>query len=77
MPELIPNPFDYITPDDEAKNALAYINDFVKDLYNALLQEIPDSRERSLAITKLQEVRMWANAGIVFDQMRTRGPSGA
>jgi len=33
-------------------------------LAEVLYQVIPDGREKSLAITKLEEVMMWANAGI-------------
>jgi hypothetical protein len=35
-----------------------------KDFSNLILENCPDSRERSLAITKLEEVVMWANASI-------------
>ena len=30
----------------------------------AILQTVPDSRERSLALTKVEEAMFWANAGI-------------
>lgn len=33
------------------------------DLYKAI-EVIPNSREKSLAVTKLEEVVMWANKGI-------------
>ena len=35
-----------------------------RSLAMLILDTVPDSRERSLAITKLEEVVMWANAGI-------------
>lgn len=72
MPELNPHPFAYVAPDVIAKEHLADVAEKVNDLYDEMLLVIPDSRERSLAITKLQEVRMWANCAIVFDQVRTR-----
>lgn len=72
MPELTPNPFSYIKPDEISVERLEHLNRYVQLLYLALLDDTPDSRERSIAITKLQEFRMWANASVVFDQMRTR-----
>lgn len=72
MPELTPNPFDYVRPDSESIGRIDMLTYLVKKLYDELLM-VPDSRERSLAITKLQEARMWWNAAIVFDQARTRG----
>ena len=38
-----------------------------KDLAYNILANCPESRERSLAITKLEEVIMWANASIARD----------
>ncbi len=73
MPDLTPNPFDYVKPDEPALEDLGAVNLCVKTLYAVMLQHIPDSRERSVAITKLQEVRMWANCAIVMDQKRSRG----
>lgn len=34
------------------------------DLAEALNELVPEGREKSLAITHLEEVMMWANAGI-------------
>jgi hypothetical protein len=64
----IENPMQYIDTDDPNKvkgfrsvNAQAYL------MYQQILQCCPRSAERTLAIRKLQEARMWANAAIVFD----------
>lgn len=67
-PGQIDNPMAYIDTDDPAViarytriNALAYA------MYEAMLGVCPQSRERAIAITKLQEARFWANAAIAFD----------
>jgi len=64
----IENPMEYIDTDDphkidgfQAVNAAAYA------MYQIILATCPRSPERTIAIRKLQEARMWANAAIVFD----------
>jgi hypothetical protein len=37
-------------------------------VYQNLMKHCPHSRERSLAITKLEEALMWANKAIVFEE---------
>ncbi len=37
----------------------------------------PDSREKSLAMTKLEESVMWANAAIARNENRVPDPSGS
>lgn len=44
------------------------INEAQKDFLKAVLKYAPPSRERSLAITKMQEARMWANAAIALNE---------
>ena len=41
---------------------------FAKYLGVAILEECPESRERSLALTKLEETVMWAVASIARNQ---------
>jgi hypothetical protein len=62
------NPMQYIDTDDADKvAAFKAINDGSSVLYAILLECCPRSAERTLAIRKLQEARMWANAAVVFD----------
>lgn len=35
-----------------------------KELAALILETVPESRERSIALTKVEEASMWANAGI-------------
>lgn len=61
------NPFEYVRPTDESVVKITEVREACKSL-NDLLLTLKPSRERSLAITKLEEVSMWANKGIVFTQ---------
>ena len=64
----IVNPMEYIDTDDPVKIfGFQAINDAALNMYNFILEQCPRSAERTLAIRKLQEARMWANAAIVFD----------
>ena len=61
------NPFEYIKPTDKSVEEISKVREKCKELSEILLSLKP-SRERSLAVTKLEEVSMWANKGIVFNQ---------
>lgn len=60
------HPFEYQTPTPEGAQQITTVREGCKALHDILLA-LPSSRERSLAITKLEEVSMWANKGIVFN----------
>lgn len=71
--EMIRDPMEYIDTDDPAKvRAFQSINQACYETYRAILEDAPPSAERTLAIRKLQEARMWANAAVVFDGRRYR-----
>ena len=44
------------------------LRDKAKELAMLLADECPDSREKSLALTKLEESIMWANAAIARNE---------
>jgi len=48
----------------ERRDAHTLIRDSCEDLARIVNGHVPEGREKSLAITKLEEVMMWANAGI-------------
>jgi hypothetical protein len=60
----IENNFMYHSPSPE--QAADYINlrNEAKDLAYMIQDTCPDSREKALAMTKLEEAVMWANAAI-------------
>lgn len=60
------HPFEYQTPTPEGVQQITAVRESCKALYD-VLNTLPACRERSLAITKLEEVSMWANKGIVFN----------
>lgn len=63
-----PSPFEYQKPTEQQVQQIEVVRDACKRTYNTILNMMSPSRERSLAITKLEEVSMWANKGIVFNQ---------
>ena len=64
------NRFTYHPPKAELNQAERYtgIRDKGKILALYLLEQCPESRELSLAITKLEEAVMWANAAIARNE---------
>lgn len=57
------NRFTYHKPFEEDIEIYASIRSFANEFASLINNSVPDSREKSLAITKLEEVVMWANAG--------------
>lgn len=62
------HPFEYQAPTPEQTEAIKAVRATLKDAYEVILTRVPVSRERSLAITKLEECSMWANKAIVFEE---------
>lgn len=60
------DPFEYQAPTAEMTEQIKLVRAALKDAHGILLRIVPSSRERSLAITKLEECSMWANKAIVF-----------
>lgn len=61
------NPFDYQKPSDENVLRIEAVREAYKVLY-AHLQTIGESREKSIALTKLEESAMWATKHLVFNE---------
>ena len=61
------NRFDYHPPADQETVDRHHQ---VREAYaaNVLATALPDGREKSLAMTKLEEAMMWGNAGIARSQ---------
>lgn len=59
------NRFAYHAPrDEETKDAHARVRGMCGNLAFELNKLVPEGREKALAVTHLEEVMMWSNAGI-------------
>lgn len=56
--------FTYHAPKDGQVEIYTHIRDYAKRYSTFICDSIPDSRERSVALTKLEECVMWANAAV-------------
>ena len=61
----IENRFSYHAPSsDEVRNTHEIIRNRLRVLAHSLNGALPECREKSLAITHLEEAMMWANAAV-------------
>ena len=60
----IENNFTYHPPTPEQVEIYSLIRAQAKDLAIVIATSAPDSREKSLALTKLEEAVFWTNASI-------------
>ena len=68
MAERINNNFKYHAPKDEQPEKYEKIRNHARGMASLLLNMCPPSRELSLALTKLEEAVMWANASIARNE---------
>ena len=60
--------FQSKVPTDKQKSTMdIYRNSFLQ-LAEEIMEDVPDCRERSLALTKLEEASMWLNKAIVNNE---------
>jgi len=62
--EEIDHNFKYHPPTESKHELYFKIREKAKELANIIQMEVPEGREKSLAMTKLEETVMWANSGI-------------
>ena len=60
----IENNFTYHTPKEGQPEKYQSLRNQAKELAYLIDELVPNSREKSLAMTKLEEAIFWANAGI-------------
>lgn len=58
------NNFTYHTPKSGQPEKYELLRSEMKEMAYLINSLVPDSREKSTALTKLEEVMFWANAGI-------------
>ena len=64
-PEDIAHRFDFhAAPDEEKRNAHTSVRQGCRTLADDLNARLPEGREKSLAITHLEETMFWANAAL-------------
>lgn len=66
--EKILTEWHYHKPNLSQTERFPAINDATREAAKVIMQCCPPSPERTLAIRKLQEARMWANASIVMNE---------
>ena len=66
--EQIERAFTYHKPKDDQPERYERIRNKAKMLAAYINEYCPDSRERSLAFTKVEETVMWANASIARNE---------
>lgn len=62
--EEITRRFTYVKPNENQIPKFHVIRNDAKELAEMINTIVPDCREKSLAMTKLEEVVMWANAAV-------------
>jgi hypothetical protein len=60
----IENDFRFHPADEARGEQHAKVREVLRDAAVDIVRLVPSGRERSLALTKLEEAMMWANAGI-------------
>lgn len=68
MKEQIEKAFTYHSPREGQPERYVALRDKAKELALMIDEMCPNSREKSLGITKLEETIMWANAAIARNE---------
>ena len=66
--EQIEEIFTYHKPFGDQAERYTQLRDFGRDMALLINNMCPESREKSLAITNLQQTIMWANAAIAINE---------
>lgn len=62
--DRIEHDFNYHTPSSDGILSMQILRKLERELAHKLVDFVPTGRELSIALTKLEEVMMWANAGV-------------
>ncbi|SYX84623.1 DUF7681 family protein [Paenibacillus alvei] len=68
MNPVIENNFKYHVPKEGQPEKYNAIREKAKELANVIEELCPNSREKSLAMTNLEQAMMWANASIARNE---------
>ena len=67
--EELENAFTYHKPIGDQPERYEKIRNAAKELAYLIFESCPESRERSIAFTRLRDVAMWANASIACNEL--------
>lgn len=67
--EILVN-FKYHPPSDEQRSTYENLRSLYRTMAQSIESYVPAGREQALAMTKLEESMMWANAGIAREPAR-------
>jgi hypothetical protein len=67
-PEQLENNYSYHAPKGDQTERYQAIREKAKELATLIVETSPNSRERSLALTNLEQSVFWANAGIARNE---------
>jgi len=59
------HPFEYRRPTNDQAELMSAVSVSMRKAYDLIVAEVPASAERTLAVRKLQESRMWINVAIL------------
>lgn len=68
MEDSIENKFSYHAPKGDQPERYEKLRSIAKKLAYEIEELCPDSREKAIAMTKLKESIMWANASIAVNE---------
>ena len=68
--ESIDSLFTYHAPHGNQPQMYQELRGKAREFAHMINEMVPDSREKSLALTKLQETIMWANSGIAVNMKK-------
>lgn len=66
--QLEHNMTNHAPRDEYVVSLFELLRGYAKELGNAIIDMVPESREQSLALTNLEQTLMWAIAGIARNQ---------
>ena len=66
--EQIDNIFTYHAPKEGQAERYTLLRQYAREMALRINEHCPESREKSLAITSLQQTVMWANAAIAITE---------
>jgi hypothetical protein len=61
------DPFKYKKPTEEMLPYFEAVADAISKAFYVIAESVPACADRTLALRRLQEARMWANAAISFE----------